>query len=319
MQAMCDLKNVLTTVALAAAIIVSAVGASAQTGRIGGTVKDTNGQPLKGATVTAENPQASPSSFTATTDDRGRYSIIGLKSGAWKITASAPGFQPQSGNVPIRTIGAPMPPVDFALAPGATGPVGALAGVNTKELQVELQKAEELMNSQQYDAAIASYQAMLTKTPALTMINMQIGRAYRMKKDYDGAIAAYKKILDAEPANDKAKIEIGMTNLEKGDFAAAEAALTEAAQSTSAGREVFYSLGEVKFAKGETDEAVKYYQRSVDADPNWGKPLFKMGLAKLQKADTAGAIEMMNKVISADPNSPEAAQAKALIEQLKKG
>jgi tetratricopeptide (TPR) repeat protein len=314
-----DLKNVLTAAVLTTAFVVAAVPASAQTGRIGGTVRDTNQQPIKGATVTAENPNASPSSFTATTDDKGRYSIIGLKSGAWKITASAPGFQPSSGQVPVRTIGTPMPPVDFALAPGATGPAGALAGVNTKELQAELQKAEELMSSQQYDAAIASYQAMLAKAPALTMINMQIGRAYRMKKDYESAIAAYKKILESDPANDRAKVEIGMTNLEKGDLAAADAALSEAAQSTSASREVFYSLGEVKFAKGETDEAVKYYQRAADVDPSWGKPIFKMGLAKLQKADTAGAIEMMNKVIAADPNSAEAAQAKALIEQLKKG
>ena len=36
-------------------------------------------QPIKGATVTAENPDASPSSFTATTDDKGRFSIIGLQ------------------------------------------------------------------------------------------------------------------------------------------------------------------------------------------------------------------------------------------------
>ena len=312
-----DLKNVLMAGAVMA--VVAAAPAFAQTGRVGGTIRDTNQQPIKGATVTAENPNASPSSFTATTDDKGRYSIIGLKSGPWKITASAPGFQPSSGQVPVRTIGAPMPPVDFALAPGATGPVGALAGVNTKELQADLAKAEELMNSQQYDAAITAYQAMITKAPALTMINMQIGRAYRLKKDYDSAIGAYKKILEADPNNDKAKVEIGMTNLEKGDLAAADAALTEAATSTTASREVFYSLGEVKFAKGETDEAVKYYQRSVDVDPNWGKPLFKMGLAKLQKADTAGAIELMNKVIAADPTSPEATQAKALIEQLKKG
>src|SRR5262245_24482593 len=140
MQAMRDLKNVLAAVAVMAAVVASAVPAGAQTGRIGGTVKDTNGQPIKGATITAENPQASPSSFTATTDDKGRYSIIGLKSGTWKITASGPGLQPQSGQVPVRTIGAPMPPVDFALAPGATGPVGALAGVNTKELQADLAK-----------------------------------------------------------------------------------------------------------------------------------------------------------------------------------
>ncbi len=314
-----DARMLLTALAIVAALIVSALPAAAQTGRIGGTIRDGQGQPIKGATVTAENPQASPSTFTATTDDKGRYSIIGLRSGTWKITASAPGFTPSGGSVPIRTIGAPNPPVDIVLAPGATGPAGALAGVNTKELQGELQKAEDLMNQQQYDAAIAAYQALLTKTPALTMINLQIGRAYRMKKDYDSALGAYKKILETEPTNERAKIEIGMTNLEKGDFAAAETALSEAAQGMGASREVFYNLGEVKFAKGETDEAMKWYQRAVDTDPNWGKPLFKLGLGHLQKADTKNAIAMMEKVIAVDPNSPEAAQAKALIEQLKKG
>ena len=314
-----DARKLLTAIALGAALILSALPAAAQTGRVGGTVKDGQGQPIKGATVVAENPASSPSSFTATTDDRGRFSIIGLRSGTWKITASAPGFAPGGGSIPIRTIGAPNPPVDIVLAPGATGPAGALAGVNTKELQAELQKAEDLMNQKQYDAAIAAYNAILAKTPALTMINLQVGRAHRMKKDYDAALAVYKKVLEAEPTNERAKIEIGMTNLEKGDYVAAEAALSEAAQSMSANREVFYNLGEVKFAKGETDEAMKWYQRAVDTDPSWGKPLFKLGLGRLQKADTKGTIEMMEKVIAVDPNSAEAAQAKGLIEQLKKG
>jgi tetratricopeptide (TPR) repeat protein len=313
-------KIILSAVALAAALIVSALPAAAQTGRVGGTVKDAqNGQPLKGATITAENPAASPSSFTATTDDKGRYSIIGLKTGTWKVTASAPGFQASSGQVPVRSLGAPMPPVDFALAAGAAGPAGALAGVNTKELQGELQKAMDMANAGQHDAAIAAYQAILTKTPALTMINAQIAQVQRLKKDYDGAIASYQKVVAADPNNDKAKIEIGMTYLEKGDFANAEKSLLEVASSVSASREVFYNLGEVKFAKGETDEAVKHYERASQMDATWGKPLFKLGLAKLQKADTAGAIDYMNKVIAADPNSGEAAQAKALIEQLKKG
>jgi len=90
-----DLKKIVSAAALMTALVVYAVPAAAQTGRIGGTVKDaTNSTPLKGATITAENPGASPSSFTATTDDKGRYSIIGLKTGTWKITAVAPGFQP---------------------------------------------------------------------------------------------------------------------------------------------------------------------------------------------------------------------------------
>ncbi len=300
-------------------VLLAALPVAAQTGRVGGLVKDDKGQPLKGATVVAENPSASPPSFTATTDDKGRFSIIGLRAGSWKLTASAPGFQPSVGQVPIRTIGAPNPPVEFTLAPGATGPAGALAGVNTKELQGELAAAEAKMTASDFDGAIAAYQAMLTKVPALTMLHMQIGRAQRMKKDYDGALGSYQKLLAADPTNERAKIEIGMTNLEKGDFAAAETALTEASQSTSASREVFYNLGEVKFAKGETDAALAAYQRAIDIDANWAKPYFKMGLGRLQKADMPGALQMMEKVIAVEPNSAEATQAKALIEQLKKG
>jgi tetratricopeptide (TPR) repeat protein len=312
-------SKLLTAIALGAALIVSALPAAAQTGRVGGTIKDQSGQPIKGATVIAENPQSSPSSFTTTTDDKGRFSIIGLRSGTWKITASAPGFAPGGGSVPIRTIGAPNPPVDIVLAPGAAGPAGALAGVDAKALQGELAKAEELMNAQQYDAAIAAYNAILAKTPALTMINLQVGRAQRMKKDYDAALATYKKMVEANPNDERAKIEIGMTYLEKGDFAAAETALTEASQSVSASREVFYNLGEVKFAKGETDAAMAAYQRAASMDPNWGKPLFKIGLGHLQKGDTKAAIETLEKVIAVDPNSAEAGMAKATVEQLKKG
>ncbi len=311
-----DLKTLFS--ATIVALVISALPAAAQTGRIGGTVKDTNGQPIKGATVTADNPSASPSSFTATTDDRGRYSMIGLRAGQWKLTASGPGFAPASGNVTVRTIGGAMPPVDFALEPGASGPVGALAGVNTKELQAEIAKAEEMVNAKNYDGAIAIYEDMVTKVPALTSLHLQIGSLYRAQKQYDKAIEVYNRVPEGDANLDKAKIEIGMTQLEKNDLAGAEATLSAVAQTTSANKEVFYNLGEVKFAKGETDEAVTFYQRAADIDPNWGKPLFKLGLARLQKGDTAGTLELMNKLISVDPNSAEAVQAKGLIEQLKK-
>ncbi len=307
------------SVAALVVVLLGAIPAMAQTGRVGGVVKDDKGQPLKGATVVAENPAASPPSFSATTDDKGRFSIIGLRAGGWKLTASAPGFQPSVGQVPVRTIGAPNPPVEFVLAPGAAGPAGGLAGVNTKELQTELAAADAKLQANDVDGAIAAYQAMLTKVPALTMLHLQIGRAHRMKKDYNAALESYKTLLAADPANERAKVEIGMTNLEKGDLVAAETALGEAAQSMSAGREVFYNLGEVNFAKGETDAAMAAYQRAIDVDANWAKPYFKMGLGKLQKADMPGALQMMEKVIAVEPNSAEAVQAKALIEQLKKG
>ena len=305
--------------ALAAAVIISLTNAAwAQTGRVGGTVKDEGGQPVKGATITADNPNASPNSFTATTDDKGRFSIIGLRSGGWTFTAQAPGFAPESGRLNIQTIGAPNPPLTFTLKKGGSGPASALGSMGAKDLQAELAAADQLYNTQKWDDAIAAYRAIMTKTPALSMINLQLAAAYRNKKEYDNAITAYNELLKTDPNNEKAKIGIGMTNLEKGDLAAAEETLQLAADSPSPTREVFYNLGEVKFARGQTDEAAKWYQKAADSDAAWGKPLFKLALVQLNKGDKDGTIKALEKVIAADPTSQEAAQAKAVIEQLKK-
>ena len=51
--------------------------AFAQSARAMGTVKDTNGRPIKSATVRAVNGDASPSQITSTTDDKGRWAMIG--------------------------------------------------------------------------------------------------------------------------------------------------------------------------------------------------------------------------------------------------
>ncbi len=302
---------------LAAAFVAAlAVSVAAQTGRVGGTVKDEAGNPIKGATVTAENPSASPSSFTATTDDKGRFSIIGMRSGQWKFTAQAPGFGPESGNLQVQTIGSPNPPLTFTLKKGGA-PAGGLAGVNAKDLQGDLAAADADFNAGKYDDAIAKYKAIMAKAPALTVINLQIAAAYRNKKEYDNAIAAYNELLKADPNNDRAKVGLGMTNLEKGDLAAADETLTAAANAGSPSREVFYNLGEVKFAKGQPDDAAKWYQKASDTDPTWGKPVFKLALVAINKGDKDGAKKLLEKVIQIDPASPDAAQAKAVLEQLK--
>jgi Flp pilus assembly protein TadD len=305
---------------LAALFVVAfAAAAAAQTGRVGGVVKDEAGNPIKGATVTAENPGASPSSFTATTDDKGRFSIIGLKSGQWSFSAQAPGFGPEAGKLNVSTIGAPNPPLTFTMKKGgAAGPSSALGSTAAKDLQADLAAADGLYNAQKYDEAIAAYRQIMAKAPALSVINLQIAAAYRNKKEYDNAIGAYNDLLKVDPNNDKAIVGLGMTNLEKGDLKAAEETLTKAAESPKPTREVFYNLGEVKFSKGEADEAAKWYQKAADLDPSWGKPIFKLALVQLNKGDKDATIKLLEKVMAADPTSPEAAQAKTVIEQLKK-
>jgi predicted Zn-dependent protease len=309
-----EARTLLTAVAFIGALTLGALPAAAQTGRIGGTVKDDKGQPIKGATILAENPQASPSSFTATTDDKGRYSIIGLRSGTWKITASAPGFQPSGGQVPVRTIGAPNPPIDFTLAPG----VAAGAPGIPKEVIAEVEAAETKFQAKDYDGAIAAYTAILNKVPKLTRLNTAIARSYRAKKDYKSAAEWYQKSISADPSDNSARSELAMMQMEQGQLDAAREGLISVADTVGASREVFYSLGEIERARDKADDAAKWYQRAADADANWAKPWLGLALVAIQRGDIPTAIKHLEKATTTGTDAADQAMAKAMLEQLKK-
>jgi predicted TPR repeat methyltransferase len=290
--------------------------AAAQVGRVNGVVKDEGGQPLKGATVTADNPNIAQS-LTATTDDKGRFTMIGLRAGTWRFFAQAPGFSPDAGDMAVR-MGAPNPPIQFVLKKTGNANFGALGGITSKELQSELAAADALFKQSRWDESIAAYRSVLEKAPPLNTINLQIAAAYRNKKDYGAATTVYDAVLKVDPGNQKAAVGLATMDLERGDNKAAEDALLKAAQGAGPSRDVFFSLGEVTLARNDADEAARWYQKAAAADPYWGKPLYRLGLLAVKKGDTANASRLMDQVITVDPTSAEAALAKTSLESLKK-
>jgi Flp pilus assembly protein TadD len=306
------------SIMLSATLLVAGLAsqAAAQIGRVGGIVKDEGSQPLKGATITAENPNIGQS-FTATTDDKGRFTMIGLRAGQWRFIAQAPGFSPEAGEMPVR-MGAPNPPISFVLKKTGSANFGALGGIASKDLQAGLAAGDAFFKQGRWDEAIAAYRAVVDRAPTLGVINLQIAAAYRGKKDYPAAVDAYNALLKANPDNERALVGLAMTDLERGDGKAAEDSLIRAAESATAGREIFYNLGEVTLARNATEQATAWYQKASTADPSWGKPLYKLGLLAAKKGDTAGASKLMDQVIAVDPASPEAALAKSSLESLKK-
>ena len=193
-----------------------------QTARLAGSVKDMAGRPIKGAAIRAHNPVASPNEFNVTSDQRGNWSMLGLATGGWEVTAAAPGFERSTVAVRVSVLRA-NPGVHFVLVGAAVR--GPLEGIDSTALQGDLSRAEELMAAGSYDQALTIYRALLAKLPTLTTLNLGVGRALRMKKDYAGAVEAYGNMLRADPVSQKALLELGRTHQERGDRAAAVAAL----------------------------------------------------------------------------------------------
>ncbi|MCY7376432.1 MAG: TonB-dependent receptor [Pyrinomonadaceae bacterium] len=83
---------------------------------ISGKVADSNNAPIVGASVTATLVTTNVER-TVTADGEGRYRIVGLKPGLYKIRASSSGFGTKE-NTNLETIAGQNVQLDFSLAPG---------------------------------------------------------------------------------------------------------------------------------------------------------------------------------------------------------
>lgn len=191
--------------ALACALLLLVPAAASAQGRVTGIVRDADGKPVKGATITARNPNFTASTLTSTSDMKGRYGFLGLRAGSWTFTVEAPGFLPQARQATTKTFGT-NPSLDFELQPAPdAAPPGPLAGVDAKALQEQLAKAEELDRAGKIDEAIAAYRRILERVPALTSIHLQLGALFERKGDDASATAEYQAALKADPAGTKAR------------------------------------------------------------------------------------------------------------------
>src|SRR5262245_28696935 len=80
-------------------------------GRLEGTVRDTSGDVVPGATVTIAGPPLT-GSRTSVTDERGQYAFDGLPAGRYLVTTTLSGFQSSSREIDL---GGPAT-LDFELA-----------------------------------------------------------------------------------------------------------------------------------------------------------------------------------------------------------
>ena len=204
------LRSVATT---ALAILCFAAPAAAQTGRASGTVRDQNGKPIRSAIVRADNPNAYPPKVTSTSDDKGRWAMIGLSGGEWRFSVEAAGYVTQSGSVVVRSAG--TPPLAFVL-PRDPGPV---PGTLDRNIQQQIAEANVQRDQGRLDQAIQAYQEIRTKNQKLTGVNFLLADAYRRKAASERdpaakrtllqqAAGAYDELLRTDASNERARVEL---------------------------------------------------------------------------------------------------------------
>jgi len=242
------------TLLFAVLTVALAVTASGQTaGRITGTIKDPDGKPIKGATVRATN-QAVNARITSTTDDKGRFAMIGVRSGRWVVVAEAPNFLPLQGTSDVSSSVMPVLALTLQRDPGP------MPGALSKAITDELAAAEALRSAGRYDDAITAYQAIQSKNARLTTAGLMVATLYREKaaqeKDATArqallgrAITAYTDFLKNDDTNLRARVELGVTHMAAGNAEAAARSFEDvisANPKTAAAAEAAAHLKEIR-------------------------------------------------------------------------
>jgi|TARA_B100002003_G_C14120617_1_gene538965 tetratricopeptide (TPR) repeat protein len=294
--------------------------ALAQGGRLNGVVLDEAGNPIEGAMIIAENSEANPPRYEQATDSLGRYTMLGMASGAWVVTVEVEGFHPNSTTLRLRQ--GDNPPMAFDMVRIKHPLVVALGeealeGLDPDQIEQDLADGDAAYNSGEWQVALDKYASLLESLPILNDLNVQIGKANFELENYEDAIAAFEQAVASDPSLEaELETEIARTRMAMGDFDAASDALATAASGDGGSREDLYNLGELEFAKGEIDTAAGWYEKASAADPNWAKPLFKLALVALNRGDIETAKSFFAQVIEKEPNSEEGAQAQATLAAL---
>lgn len=260
--------KILNQSALGAAILAAALcstlapPAAAQAGTISGQIMDINGKPWVGLTVQVVSDQGAKQ--TAKTDNDGRYTIPGLRSGIYTVTITA--FPPPNDK---------QPPYDFAKLRVESG-AEAKADANFKDIMAKQGAAaqEQVKKQEEVKVKFESMKAHFSAGNAI-LEQEKIAKADLQKAPADQRDAAKQKLSDL--ADQAAK-----------EYKAAQ----ESAGEKDPNQHLLWAkLGEAYDTAGRNEDAAQAYQQAIAAKPDVPGYYNNLGnvLARMGKIDEAKA------------------------------
>lgn len=313
----------------ALALLLSGLPAAAQSwagkGRLQGEVTGEDGKPVAGAKVTlrkgdgAVDPKADGPK-PVMTNDRGKWSMLGLTQGAWGVLIEKEGFQTSEGQVQVNEFGI-NPAIRVKLVSGAPkAPAGAAPAAPSEGEQAlsSIERGNALLQQEKFAEARAEYEKAIA---GLEPVNHPpllrgIARTYYQEKKADQAIATLKKALEIKPDDVESLRLISNLLVAEGREPEAQAYMARLPQGETVDPATLLNVGIKYYNEGKLQEALAQFDRVAKENPGLADAFYYRGLAQLGLNKSAEAKADFQKVLELDPKHPKAAEVKDFIESL---
>ena len=291
------------------------------TARMNGVVLDPVGKPVVGAKVTAVFTQSGGSTFETTTDKKGEFVFMGVGTGNWDVTVNAQGYLPVTQRVPTSQLNK-NPKVTIKLEKKAEG-TGIVQDEATFQM---LEEGNAFFKEGKYDTALLMYEDFLAKNPGAYQVNLNIGDCYREKGEYDKAIENYNKLITQSATDQtlgktlgaKGLAAIGLCYLRQNKLTESQEYFKKSIEMAPQDENLPYNVAEIYFSNQQVDEAIRYFEMAIQIKPDWPDPYLRVAYAYLNKGDSPKAAENLEKFIKLEPETERTAQAKSILDAIKK-
>jgi Flp pilus assembly protein TadD len=321
-------------------------------GRLQGMVTDKNtGAPVVGATVTVAIAAGNTEPIISKTDARGHWSALGLVSGQWNIDITAPGYQTTRGSASVSEMQQqPMiqtklaaeekqeAPAAAAIAPSPVIPREAADAIDEGQALLKLKEGDVVTatsttvshtvtaNEVRENAkkATADFEKALplvpTDKPEAKTIHDQLlqvmAQAYYRAGDVKSAVTLLQQYTTAEPTNVPAQVLLANLYLENGQLDEGRQMIEKLPAGAITDPTAYVNVGILFFNKKNPTDAITYFSKAILMNPKSADGYYYRGLAEAQLKKTAEARADFGQVITLSPDSPEAKDAKAMLDSL---
>ena len=294
--------------------------ALAQGGMIKGKVLDGQGQIVPDAKIVIASTESDARKFETTSDKKGEFIQIGLRSGPYKVTATKERVGSQTLNAVVRQGGSGSQ-LEFRLSP-----VSAMTAGDQKKL-VALQAAysagSDAAKAGNHDLAIAKFTEAVGLVPDCKDCYLNLAYAQTEKKMYAEAEASFKKVVDLDANSSEAYS--GLASLynaqKKYDLAQAAgakaAALAPAGGGGGGGAEASYNQGVILFNSQKFQEAKAQFETAVKANPGMALAQYQLGMTSLNLGEIPNAVKALEAYLQLEPNGDKAAEVKTALPALR--
>lgn len=328
------------------AIVLSTacLGLSAQsTGVLTGTVKDSKGNPIAGASIVLKRIGIDWTK-TLTSDKSGKFLQVGLDPKEYDIEISAKGYAPLALRDRVR-LGEPSIKDFVLLTPQealASGQGGVAPDPGAQLENAGLQAYNEGVahfNARAYTEALSSFESALKqlgesseKTSdstakgelekkistaervfAFTLAEVAKVDAERQISLNDRALPLLKQAFARDPKDQNALLYLIDVLRGRGENSEADKYQLELDKLMGPNPGVLYNKGVEAFNAGKMKEARPYLQKTLDIDPKYAEAYYLLAMCDYADMNLKGTKQNLQKYLELAPNGKNADTAKAML------